>query len=245
MRTVVVLPTYNESGNIVDALTAIRRALPGCDVLVVDDSSPDGTGGLAKEFAGRTGMPVRVLTRPCKQGLGAAYRAGFADAFEHGYNVVVQMDADGSHPFEILPQMVGLVESGADLVLGSRYCRSGRRGDGWPWYRRGLSRFGNAYARGLLRARVHDLTGGYKAWSAATLRRIDVGRIAGAAGYAFQIQTTIDAVDAGARVVEVPIVFRPRVWGDSKMSGRIVAEAAVEVLRLRRHRPMRRAAARV
>ncbi|GAB7191756.1 polyprenol monophosphomannose synthase [Kineococcus sp. NUM-3379] len=234
MRTIVVLPTYQEAENIARVLGEVLASPVSPDVLVVDDSSPDGTGDIVRRLA--TGLPagrVRLLTRATKDGLGAAYRAGFAEALALGYEAVVQMDADGSHPVGALEPMAAALEAGADLVLASRYVPGGGVDPQWPWYRRLLSRGGNVYARLLLRSDVTDLTGGYKMWRAELLGRLDLPALT-ATGYAFQIQTTLAARELGARTAQVPILFTERAHGSSKMSRAIVAEAMVAVLRMRR-----------
>ena len=234
MRTIVVLTTYQEAENIGGIVGQVLASPLAPDVLVVDDSSPDGTGDVVRRLA--AGLPegrVRLLTRPVKEGLGAAYRAGFAEAVALGYDAVVQMDADGSHPVSALAPMAAALEAGADLVLGSRYVPGGAVDPAWPWYRRALSRGGNVYARVLLRSRITDLTGGFKMWRASLLARLDLDSLT-AAGYAFQIQTTLAALELGARTAQVPILFTERTRGSSKMSRAIVAEAMVAVLRMRR-----------
>ncbi|WP_432491683.1 polyprenol monophosphomannose synthase [Kineococcus gypseus] len=245
LRAVVVLPTYDEAGNIAAMLQRLLDSPVAPDVLVVDDSSPDGTGEIVRRVA--AGLPagrVRLLTRTVKDGLGAAYRAGFAEVLRTGeHDAVVQMDADGSHPVEVLPRMLDELAAGADLVLGARYVPGGALDDAWPWYRKALSRGANTYARVLLRAPVADLTGGYKAWRAPLLRSLDLDALT-AAGYAFQIQTTLAALQRGARVREVPILFTERTAGTSKMSGAIITEAMGAVWRMRRHGPTGRDARR-
>lgn len=235
MDVVVVLPTYNEAENIVGMLHRLLASAVHPDVLVVDDSSPDGTGALVSGVARSSGGRVSLLTRAGKEGLGAAYRDGFRAALGRGYDVIVQMDADGSHPVDALPGMLLALSGGADLVLGSRYCLGGGVAAGWPLHRRLLSRGGNLYARALLGLPQRDLTGGFKAWRAPLLRRLDLS-VADAMGYAFQIQTTLAAVRAGARVVEVPITFVDRELGTSKMSAAVTLEAARLVLAMRRDR---------
>ena len=235
MRTIVVLPTYQEAENIARVLGEVLASPVRPDVLVVDDSSPDGTGDIVRRLAAE--LPagrVRLLTRATKDGLGAAYRAGFAQALALGHDVVVQMDADGSHPVSALEPMAAAVEAGADLVLGSRYVPGGAVDPRWPWHRRLLSRGGNVYARLLLGSRITDFTGGFKMWRAELLRRLDLDALT-ATGYAFQIQTTLAACELGARTAQVPILFTERTHGSSKMSRAIVAEAMGAVLRMRRH----------
>jgi dolichol-phosphate mannosyltransferase len=226
----VILPTYNEAENIEDVSERVLAALPACHLLVVDDGSPDGTGVMADGIAAGDDR-VRVLHRSVKEGLGRAYLAGFDVAMSEGADVVVQLDADGSHDPAALPVLVGAVSSGAaDLAIGSRYAPGGRVED-WPRRRLLISRCGSLYSRAVLGLGVRDLTGGFKAWRATTLAAIDLQGIR-AGGYVFQIEMTCRAVDAGARVLELPIVFRDRRFGTSKMTGRIVREAFLLVLKL-------------
>jgi dolichol-phosphate mannosyltransferase len=226
----VVLPTYNESQNLPGISEAILHALPGAHLLVVDDRSPDGTGELAERLAA-TEPRVAVLHRPGKEGLGKAYIDGFADVLARGAGRVVQMDADWSHSPDYLPTLMAALDGGADLVIGSRYARGGGVRD-WGLLRRVVSRGGSLFARVVLGLSPHDLTGGFKAWRRDTLEGIDWDRVH-SGGYVFQIETTYLASRGGARVVEVPIVFRDRQVGSSKMSKTIILEALVVVLRLR------------
>jgi dolichol-phosphate mannosyltransferase len=220
-RTVVVVPTYNEAGSIGPLLDRIRVVAPDVDVLVVDDASPDGTGRLADEAAARNPR-INVLHRTRKDGLGAAYLAGFGWALARDYGVIVQADADGSHRPEDLPRLLrALVE--ADLVLGSRYVPGGGVTN-WSRRRELLSRSGNRYVRVLLGMPIRDSTGGYRAFRAAGLRRLDLTGVA-SRGYCFQVDMAWRAVRAGLRVVEVPITFVEREEGTSKMTGAIVREA--------------------
>jgi dolichol-phosphate mannosyltransferase len=231
----VILPTYNEAPNLEAVVRGVQAAMPEARVLVVDDASTDGTGALAESLPG-----VEVLHRPGKAGLGRAYAAGFATALAAGADLVVEMDADLSHDPADLPRLVAPARAGADLVLGSRYVAGGGVED-WGVKRRLLSRWGCGYARRVLGVGVRDLTGGFKCFRAATLQAIDATG-AGAQGYAFQVELTWRALSLGLQVVEVPIRFRERRLGDSKMSGRIALEAAwrVPALRLgpRRWRPL-------
>jgi dolichol-phosphate mannosyltransferase len=228
--TWVVLPTYNEADNLPTIVPAILEQLPAATVLVVDDGSPDGTGASADQMAGRDAR-VRVLHRPAKQGLGRAYVAGFQAALEGGAERVVQMDADWSHSPEYLAALMAALDAGADLVIGSRYVRGGGVRN-WGVGRRVVSRAGSLFARLVLRLPAHDLTGGFKAWRAHVLADLPwAGLHSG--GYVFQIETTFRADRAGARIVEVPIVFEDRRVGVSKMSRRIIVEALFVVLRLR------------
>jgi dolichol-phosphate mannosyltransferase len=227
----VVLPTYNEAANIGPIAEAILGALPGANLLVVDDGSPDGTGKLADELAARDSR-VRVRHRPAKQGLGRAYLEGFAYVLHAGASTVVQMDADWSHDPTVLPALIAPISADeADLVIGSRYVPGGGVED-WGIGRRLISRGGSLFARTMLNLSSHDLTGGFKAWRASTLSAVPFEGIH-AGGYVFQIEMTYRASRAGARVTEVPIVFRDRRVGTSKMSRRIVVEALFVVMRLR------------
>jgi dolichol-phosphate mannosyltransferase len=229
--TWVVVPTYNEADNIKPLTAAIRAALPDATVLIVDDSSPDGTGRIADELAA-TDARIRVRHRAAKQGLGRAYLDGFSVALAGGAGVVVQMDADFSHDPAVLPSLVGPIQRGeADLVIGSRYTRGGGVVD-WGLARRLISRSGSLFARIVLGLSPNDLTGGFKAWRGPTLAAIPFDGIH-AGGYVFQIETTFRASRSGARIRETPITFQDRRIGQSKMSRRIIVEAFVVVIRLR------------
>jgi dolichol-phosphate mannosyltransferase len=229
--TWVVLPTYDEADNIGPISAAILAALPGATLLVVDDDSPDGTGRIADELAAADPR-IRVRHRAAKQGLGRAYLDGFRIALEGGAEVVVQMDADFSHDPAVLPGLIGpVVDGSADLVIGSRYTAGGGVVD-WGLGRRLISRGGSLFARTVLGLGPHDLTGGFKAWRAGTLAAVPFEGVH-AGGYVFQIEMTFRASRAGARVREIPIVFRDRRIGQSKMSRRIVVEALVVVVQLR------------
>ncbi len=222
MRTLVVIPTYQEAENIAETLGRVRSAVPDASILVVDDGSPDGTAELAR-VAGRELGEVEVLERTAKGGLGPAYRAGFRHGLDHGYEVLVEMDADLSHDPAVLPALLEQVEVGADLAIGSRYVPGGSTPD-WPARRRLLSRWGNRYASFMLGLPVADATAGFRAYRAPVLKGIDLDRIS-ADGYAFQIEMAYAVERNGGSIVEVPITFRDRVMGRSKMSGRIVVEA--------------------
>lgn len=227
----LVLPTYNEAENVEAIVEAAREHLPASRrILVVDDGSPDGTGEIADRLAARHD-DVEVLHRSAKEGLGPAYVAGFRRALEGGAQVVAQMDADFSHDPADLPRLFAATAS-ADLVIGSRYASGGRVAD-WGPIRRAISRGGSAYARSVLGLQVRDLTGGFKVIRRQVLEAIDLGSIA-SLGYAFQVEVTYRAIRAGFRVVEVPITFRDRRVGESKMTGAIVWEAALGVPRMRR-----------
>ena len=222
MRAAVVIPTYEEAGTIAVVLPRIRAAAPEAEIVVVDDASPDGTADLAEKVGAETGG-VTVLRRIGPRGFGAACRAGFAWAMERDFEVVVGMDADLSHDPDVLPSLLGRVEEGADLVVGSRYVPGGAIPK-WPAHRRALSRWGNAYATGLLRLPVSDATSGYRAYRTSMLRRIDLDRVR-ANGYGFLIEMVYRVARKGGTIAEVPIVFVDRERDGSKMSGRIVAEA--------------------
>jgi dolichol-phosphate mannosyltransferase len=224
-RVVVIIPTYNEVENLPSAVAGARAAVPFADVLVVDDRSPDGTGALADGMAAADPR-VHVLHRAAKQGLGAAYRDAFGWALDRGYDVVVEMDADGSHDPGDLPRLLAALV-GADLVLGSRWVEGGAVVD-WPRWRRVLSRGGNLYTRLMLRLPVGDATGGFRAFRSDVLRALPLAEVS-SAGYCFQVDLVFRTVRAGFRVREVPITFRERTRGDSKMSGSIVAEALAKV----------------
>ncbi len=226
MRTIVVIPTYNEAEGIEQILDAVLREAPYVDILVVDDDSPDGTATLVAshpEFTRR----VRLLSRPGKDGLGAAYRAGFGWALISGYDAIVQMDADMSHPPERLPALIGALER-ADVAVGSRYVAGGGVRD-WPLRRRAISWAGNTYVRLVLGIPVHDVTAGFKAFRRDALLR--VGAVESESnGYCFQIENTWRASRLGLKIVEVPITFTDRALGVSKMSAAIVREALLRVL---------------
>jgi dolichol-phosphate mannosyltransferase len=228
-RRVVVVPTYNEALNVGQVVDAVLAAVPDLHVLVVDDSSPDGTGELVRSHP-EHGRRVHLLSQAGRGGLGAAYRAGFAWALDHGYDQVAQMDADLSHPPERLPALFAALAD-ADVAVGSRYVRGGGV-RAWGLHRRALSRGGNLYVRLVLGTGVHDSTAGFKAFRASALEAIDVLDSA-SNGYSFQIENTWRASRRGLRTVEVPIVFTDRTAGTSKMSGDIAREALGRVLRWR------------
>lgn len=230
-RRIVVIPTYNEAGNVLRAVDAVRAAAPECHVLVVDDSSPDGTGQLVQGHPAY-GTDVYLLTRPGRSGLGGAYRAGFAWALDAGYDQIAQMDADLSHPPGRLPALfaaLGLGDGpGADIAVGSRYTRGGGV-EHWGWHRRLISRGGNLYVRLLLGTSVRDTTAGFKAFRRDALEAIDV-LDSESNGYSFQIENTWRATRLGLTMTEVPITFTDRTAGHSKMSGSIAREALGLVL---------------
>lgn len=227
----VIMPTYDEADNVAGSAAAILRVVPGATLLIVDDNSPDGTGRIADDLAAAEPR-IRVRHRARKLGLGPAYLDGFRTALAGGAGVVCQIDADGSHDPDALPSLIGPIERNeADLVIGSRYVAGGRVED-WGLMRRLISRGGSLFARTVLGLRPHDLTGGFKAWRASTLGAIQFDNVH-AGGYVFMIEMTFRANRAGARIAEVPIVFRDRLLGRSKMSRRIIVEALIVVVRLR------------
>ncbi len=226
----LVLPTYNEAANIEAMVEAVLAKLPASGrVLVVDDNSPDGTGEIAKRL-GRGEARLEVLRRPGKEGLGPAYIAGFRRALAGGAGFVLEMDADFSHDPAYLPRLLEAVEK-ADLAIGSRYVTGGSVSD-WSALRQAISRGGSAYARLALGVQVRDLTGGFKCFRREVLEAIDLNSVR-SRGYAFQVELTFRAIQRGFKVVEVPIVFRDRRAGSSKMGGSIVAEAVWRVPLLR------------
>jgi dolichol-phosphate mannosyltransferase len=238
VRPLVVIPTYQEAGNIAVVLRRLREASPGTNVLVVDDGSPDGTAEVAEQ-AGQALGGVTVLRRVGKGGLGSAYRDGFTWGLAQGYDALVEMDADLSHdPAKVPDLLAGLAD--AELCIGSRYVPGGSI-PAWGWHRRLLSRLGNVYAAALLGLPVSDLTSGFRAYRAEALRRIDMDALR-ADGYGFQIEMADRVAQGGGRIVEVPIRFVDRTEGTSKMSARIAVEALALVtatglkrrLRLRR-----------
>jgi dolichol-phosphate mannosyltransferase len=216
----VVVPTYNERDNLPHMAASLL--LHGYRVLVVDDASPDGTGRIADELAADQPL-LDVIHRPGKQGLGPAYAAGFDRALDRGAEVVVEIDADFSHDPSDVPRLVAAVEEGADLAIGSRYVPGGATPD-WPLPRRLISRGGNTYARVMLGIPIHDATAGFRAFRSTALRRLPYGE-AEASGYGFQVEMAWRAIEAGFDVREVPIVFRDRRVGQSKMGSDIVLEA--------------------
>lgn len=225
VRTLVVVPTYDEIDNLESIVSRTLRVHPSLEVLVVDDNSPDGTGELAERLSRSTGR-VHVLHRAGKEGLGAAYLAGFAWALERDYDTVVEMDADGSHQPEQLPRLFAALPF-ADLVLGSRWVPGGGV-ENWPRRREILSRGGNWYTRRALRLPLRDATGGFRAFRSETLRRLHLSDIS-SHGYCFQVDLARRVVQAGLVVQEVPIDFKEREHGVSKMSASIVREALLRV----------------
>ncbi|MFF3730101.1 polyprenol monophosphomannose synthase [Streptomyces sp. NPDC002476] len=227
-KIVVVVPTYNERDNLpvlVDLLTGLE--LPGLRILVVDDNSPDGTGAVADELAADPAGVVEVLHRKEKDGLGRAYVAGMTRALDGGADVVVQMDADLSHPASRLPAMIEtLFAEGAAVVIGSRYVAGGSLATEWPWHRKALSAWANFYVNAILRLRVKDATAGFKAWRASTLKAIDVSSVR-SNGYSFQVEMNHRTVRHRLKIVEVPIRFEERVAGQSKLGLGVQIESAL------------------
>ncbi|HZO69249.1 MAG TPA: polyprenol monophosphomannose synthase [Kribbellaceae bacterium] len=224
-RILVIIPTYNEAENIDPIVARVRTSVPEAHILVADDNSPDGTGELADKLAAAD-QHVHVLHRKGKEGLGAAYIAGFGWGMDNGYGVLVEMDADGSHQPEELPRLLDALGS-ADLVLGSRYVKGGAVRN-WPKHREVLSRGGNIYTRLAIGVPLADATGGYRAFRRETLEGIGLDQVA-SAGYCFQVDLAWRALKKGFRVVEVPITFIERERGTSKMSQAIVVEAMLKV----------------
>lgn len=226
MRSLVVVPTYEEAPNVVAFLEAVRSAVPAAEVLVVDDASPDGTGELAEKAGAELGQ-VTVLHRRGKEGLGAAYRAGFAWALAEDVDVIVQMDCDFSHDPAMIATLIEVVASGADCVVGSRYVPGGSTPN-WPFHRQALSRYGNRYTAAMLGLEVRDATSGFRAYRAETLRTIDVATTR-SNGYAFMSELAMRITEQGLRIEEVPITFVDRAYGSSKMSARVIAESMIIV----------------
>ncbi len=227
MKVTVVVPTYNERDNLPVAVERLT-SLPVSDlhILVVDDNSPDGTGELADKLAVERPDTVGVLHRTEKDGLGRAYIAGITRALEEGAEVVIQMDADLSHPAEVIPAMLDKLQtSGAGVVLGSRYVPGGSTAEEWKWYRKALSAWANFYVNLILRLGVKDATAGFKAWHADTLRAIDVASIR-SNGYSFQVEMNYRTIKKGIAIAEVPIRFEERTKGASKMSLKVQLESA-------------------
>jgi dolichol-phosphate mannosyltransferase len=230
LRILAITPTYNEADNLETFARALFDAVPDANLLVVDDASPDGTGAIADRLAG-SDPRVSVIHRSSKLGIGSAYIEGFRFGLRHGYDVLVQIDTDLSHDPKHLPAMVAKIESGADVVLGSRNIPGGGV-EGWGLGRHVLSKGGSLYSRAILGLPIRDLTSGYKAWRRSVLEAIDLSSIR-SEGYSFQIEMTWRALSRGFSVVEVPIMFVDRRAGKSKMSRAIFAEAIALVWKLR------------
>lgn len=229
LHTLVVIPTYNELENLPLILGRLQQARPDVHVLVVDDGSPDGTGRLADELAAADPERLHVMHRTAKAGLGAAYLAGFAWGLARHYEVVVEMDADGSHAPEQLYRLLDAIDAGADVAIGSRYVDGGAVRN-WPVRRLVLSKTANTYARLLLGVGIHDITAGYRAYRRSVLEKIGLEAV-DSKGYCFQVDLTWRAVNNGFTVTEVPITFTERELGVSKMSGSNIREAMVKVAR--------------
>jgi dolichol-phosphate mannosyltransferase len=230
------MPTFNEAGNINHAIEELFKYNKSVDLLIVDDDSPDGTGQLADQLAS-TNSRITVMHRKEKQGLGAAYIAGFKRAFDSGYDYVVEMDADGSHRAEDLPKLLAVCESN-DLVIGSRYVKGGST-ENWPIHRQWLSKGGNLFAKMMLGTRLNDMTAGFRVFSVPFLKTMDLESI-NARGYSFQIEMAYRTMQKGGRVAEVPIAFIEREVGESKMSRAIVIEALVLMTKFGMKRLFRR-----
>jgi dolichol-phosphate mannosyltransferase len=226
LRVLTIIPTYNELESLPKTLGRLRAAVPASDVLVVDDNSPDGTGQLADSIAAEDGQ-VHVLHRKGKEGLGAAYIAGFKWGMAAGYDVLVEMDADGSHQPEQLPLLLDAINDGADLAMGSRWVPGGGTVN-WPLYRQAISRTGSTYARIMLGLKIKDITGGYRAFRRSTLEALKLDQVE-SVGYGFQVDLAWRVAKLGLKIVERPITFVERELGASKMSGNIVVEAMINV----------------
>jgi dolichol-phosphate mannosyltransferase len=228
VQLTVVIPTYNEAENLPKLFSALfTLPLPDMRLIVVDDNSPDGTGDLAEQLANGSGGQISVLHRPGKLGLGTAYINGFAAAIQAGAQAVAQMDADFSHPPELLPKLADTLES-CDVAMGSRYIPGGAVDERWPLWRKSLSSFGNLYARAILRLPVKDTTGGYRMWRRETLLGMPLSHVR-SNGYAFQVEMAYIACRLGYTFQEIPFYFADRRWGHSKMSTNIQREAAIRV----------------
>ena len=221
MRTLIVVPTYNEADNVGEMLRLVRANAPDHDILVVDDSSPDGTAEIVQTVGRELGR-IELLSRPEKQGLGEAYRAGFGVGIARGYDCFVQIDADLSHDPAVIPHLLEEIDAGADMVIGSRYVPGGSIPH-WPWFRRFISRWGNRYASLVLGFKVRDATSGYRAHRLEALQAIDFDQTR-SKGYGFQIEIAYRVRRAGGRIREIPIAFTDRVRGHSKMTWGIFAE---------------------
>ncbi|HWQ03981.1 MAG TPA: polyprenol monophosphomannose synthase [Longilinea sp.] len=231
MKTIIIIPTFNEAENLpklVSALFALPE--PSLGLLIIDDNSPDGTGKIGDQLSIDTGGRVQVMHRAGKLGLGSAYIQGFKRAVELGAEAIGQMDADFSHPVEKVPELIKAL-SGCDVVIGSRYVSGGKLDERWPFWRKGLSAFGNFYARTILGLSIRDVTGGFRLWRRETLLSMPLERVR-SNGYVFQVELAYIATRLGFKFQEIPIYFADRRWGQSKMSFRIQAEAALRVWQL-------------
>lgn len=227
VSTLVILPTYNEAGTLAEVIARTLAVAPAVNVLVIDDASPDGTGDIAESLAAADPR-VFVTHRPGKQGLGTAYLLGFQRALDGGYRYAVEMDSDGSHLPEELPELLAAAAGGAGLVMGARWIAGGRI-EGWPWYRRCISRAGTLVARLALKSRLNDITSGYRALDSKWLAKLELSRVT-SQGYGFQVETAWTLERIGCPITEVPITFVERRSGRSKMSLGIVLEALGRVL---------------
>lgn len=231
MQLTIVLPTYNEVDNLSNIVVSLfGLSLTNLKVIIIDDNSPDGTGEIADDLADHFGDKVSVIHRSGKLGLGTAYIHGFKLALQEGAEAVGQMDADFSHPPEKLPEMLKALES-CDVVIGSRYVPGGSVDESWPLWRKGLSSFGNLYARSILNLTVHDTTSGFRLWHNQALIKMPLDKVR-SNGYAFQVEMTYVAQRLGFKFQEIPIYFADRRWGYSKMSFQIQLEAAIRVWQL-------------
>ena len=231
LKTILILPTYNEAENLPRMIDAVLAHLPKAQILVVDDNSPDGTGALAEKISAEKPGMILVVHRKKKEGLGKAYMEGFQKALDEGADLILHMDCDFSHPPELLPRFVSALEQ-YDFVLGSRYINGGGT-QNWSLKRRLLSRFGNLYARTVLGLSVRDLTGGFKGFRSSVLRQLLKYPI-DSQGYNFQIEITLRAIRSGFSYTEIPFIFPERRFGESKMSGEIIWEAFLKTFRLRK-----------
>ncbi len=232
MKLTVVIPTYNEAENISTLVSALFvLPIPNLNVLIVDDNSPDGTGKLVEGFVPKYPGRMTVLHRSGKMGLGTAYISGFRSAIEQGAEAIAQMDADFSHPPELLVDLLAAIKS-CDLAMGSRYVPGGAVDERWPFWRKGLSSFGNFYARTILNLPVRDATGGFRLWRREALMGMPLDRVR-SNGYAFQVEMAYLAFRLGFSFQEVPFYFADRRWGQSKMSFQIQKEAAIRVWQIR------------
>jgi dolichol-phosphate mannosyltransferase len=228
MNTLVIIPTYNEALNLEHSVADLFAHNPSVKLLIVDDNSPDGTGAMADTLASSDDR-ISVMHRTEKSGLAGAYKAGFAWGIEHGFDHLVEMDADGSHRAVDLPKLLAATP-GHDLVIGSRWTKGGKV-ENWPWHRMMLSRWGNVYAQFMLASSTRDMTAGFRVYKASLLQRLDLENLS-ARGYSFQVEMTRKSEQAKARIIEVPITFIEREHGVSKMSRSIVIEAMLLVTKL-------------
>ncbi|MDT0188786.1 polyprenol monophosphomannose synthase [Rothia terrae] len=228
MRVLTVIPTYNEKDNLPVVVSRLRAAVPDSDILVVDDSSPDGTGELADSMAAEDSV-IHVLHRKVKDGLGGAYLAGFDWGLTNNYDVLVEMDADCSHQPEQLPLLIEAIENGAELAIGSRYVPGGKTKN-WPAHRQILSRGANLYTRLILGTKIKDITAGYRAYRREALQKLNLDGI-DSKGYVFQVDLAWRSEQAGLKITEVPITFVEREIGDSKMDGNIILDSMTKVTR--------------